>query len=225
MKTLMPLALVLVGYAAAGPPQFSGVFATDAVPLKEEAITIEYTSTSGEATVVVQAEIEDDLRTVEIFDPAGNRAFSLYAEGGLSSSMSGFVFETQETGYQELFDAYPAGEYFFSATRADGRPAVGSAVLSHTLLRSPRITYPTEGQVVPLAGLTVTWDPAPGATAYRVVLEQGESDNLRVDLPASVTSFAVPLGVLEPGLLSHVEVGVVAQNGNSSLTEVEFTTL
>jgi len=72
--------------------------------------------------------------------------------------------------------------------------------------------------------MTVSWIPDPDARAYRVILEQNDNDGLIVTLPPGSHNFQVPDGVLDSGMETQVEVGVVAHNGNCTLVEVVCTT-
>ena len=74
------------------------------------------------------------------------------------------------------------------------------------------------------SGIVVSWTSDPSTVAHRVILEQDENDGLVVQLPAGANEFRVPDGFLLPGTETHVEVGAVAANGNTTLVEVGFST-
>ena len=93
-----------------------------------------------------------------------------------------------------------------------------------TLHSGQKLQIPFRQMLIVSTNLTVSWVPDPEARAYRVILEQGETDGLTAVLPARSSSFQVPDGILAPGTESHVEVGAIGPNGNCTLVEVSFTT-
>ena len=220
-KTLGLAVAVALGFAASQ----QAVGERPALLLKEEQIIVEYTATAGEATIIVVAESEESLGHIEALTPDGLPIMRIHAGSQGRFPLQGFLLEGRESSLKELRRRYAAGPYELRALTTDGVPMVGSAVLSHDLRPVPVVTYPRDGDMAVSATLTVTWQPDPGASAYQVVLEQGDSDTLTVELPRSATSFAVPAGVLRSGEESHVEVGAYAPNGNRTLVEVSFTTL
>jgi hypothetical protein len=60
--------------------------------------------------------------------------------------------------------------------------------------------------------------------AYRVQLEQGESDGLAVNLPPEQDSFRVPDGFLARGTETQLEIAAIGPNGNHTVVEIAFTT-
>lgn len=218
--------------AALGLAAFDGhqPDASSALAFKEERLTVEYTvsgsGSAGEAVIVLQAEAEAGLDRIYMATPEGKSMLRLWSGEGYELALSGFVIETLEATPSDLARIYPTGSYALHARTVDGQPVQGGATLSHELLSAPQVTHPQEGSVgVPTEGLEVRWDPVPLAVGYRVVLEQGENDGLTVELPPTASEFRVPDGLLRQGADSHVEVGVIAPNGNVTLTEVAFTTL
>lgn len=191
--------------------------------LKEERMTLEYTATADEAVILVEAESEESLGRIEMRSPRGAPLLKMATNHARGFALQGFMVETKELSGEEFFKTYEAGIYDLRAMTTDGRQALGSAVLSHHLPRPAIITYPVDGSLAP-TDMTVTWMPDPDAAGYQVVLEQGESDGLIARLPADSNSFQVPPGILLPGVESHVEVGIVGDNGNCTLVEVQFTT-
>lgn len=216
-KTILLLGLLSTGALAGEPAQ------REAMTLKEERMTIEYTATSGEAALVVQAETELNLGRVLVRAPNGRPVVNLRASDQEGRSLQGFVVEMKELTLPELLEIYSPGTYRMSGRTTDGQPVTGSAALSHFLPPAPTVHYPLEGEVVPTT-FDVTWAPVPGARAYQIVLEQGDNDNLTAELPAGNHFFSVPPGLLAPGRETHVEVGAIAENGNSTLVEVTFRT-
>lgn len=196
--------------------------------LKEEAMTLEYTVTTGEAAVVAQAESEFPIHHIELTSPSGERLLRMHSlrqdRDTRRAGVSGFVIESLEGPISALMESYPEGLYRLKGRTGRGLPTVGSAMLSHELLPAPMVAYPYPGAHDVSPTLVVSWIPDHSAAGYHVVLEQGDSDNLTVDLPAGTSSFRVPAGVLAPGTDSHVEVGAIAENGNRTLVEIAFRT-
>ncbi len=193
--------------------------------LKEERMLLEYTVNTKEAVIVVEAESERSLRRIDVRGPNGKEVLRLTAPNADRMALQGFVIETRETDTATLLETYPPGVYDLSAQTIDGEVARGRALLSHELPRRPVVHFPFEGaKDIPANGLTITWNPDPDAKKYRIVVEQGENDNLTAVLPPDRTSLRVPAGILMPGTKSHVEVGTVGKNGNCTLVEVSFTT-
>ncbi len=215
------IALAALALTALGAPPDGGPFPR----FKEEAMTIEYTATNGEAAIVLQAETEQSIARLEVRSPLGEPVLDMSGPSGRPLALSGFVLESIETTPQELATLYPAGVYSLRGRTTDGRAMRGHAMLSHALPPAPQVTFPTQGAVdVPANNLRVRWAAEPQAARYRVVLEQGDADNLMVELPRGSTSLVVPDGVLAPGTDTLFEVGAVGANGNCTIVEITFKT-
>jgi len=190
--------------------------------LKEESIRLEHTVTEGETTIVVVAESEVPLQRIQIRNPRGKPVVELRSDAG---KITGFVIETEEADSATLMQNYGAGTYQIRALTEDGQAALGSAVLDHAMPQAPTLIYPTEGEVdVPTKDLIIAWVGDSNAAGYRVILEQGENDGLRVDVPAGTSAFRVPDDVLRPGMDTLVEIGTIGANGNITLYEVSCIT-
>lgn len=221
LKTFLPLALTAAALVS-GHDSRSG---STVFSIKEESATIEFTATSGEAVVVFEAESEEVMRSVQVQRPDGRDVLRIWAGGGSGSRISGFIVETGETTPDDLLAHYGEGRYEMAAIASDGRRASGGATLSHALLPAPVALYPLEGDIGVPTTATVRWIPDPNAAEYKIVLEQDENDGLTARLPAGSSSFQIPAGILRSQTVSHVEIGAVAENGNTTLVEIEFVTL
>lgn len=220
-KEVVAGAVLALGFVAS-PEAHSGALP---VELKEETMVIEYTVSSGEAAIVVSAEAETRLARVEVRTPGGPPILEMRTDRGPGFSFQGFVVETGEATPEELFAEYPPGDYNLRARTIDGRAAFGTAQFSHVLPQSPVVNYPTDGAVnVPSTNLIVTWTADPAVDAYRVILEQHETDLMTVQLQGGSSSFRVPNGVLAPGTRSQLEIVAVGANGNCTIVEVPFMT-
>ncbi len=198
----------------------------DTLRLKEEAMSLEYTATSNEVVLVMSAEAEESLGTVELLAPNGSSVLRMRADGGRKLALSGYTVESQELEIAELFAAYPEGTYHIRARTLDGRPVVGEAELSHVLPAAPILTYPADGAAgLPASGLVIRWEPDAEAAAYHVNLEQNENDGLSVELPPGSKQFVVPDGILLPNTKTQIELGVIGENGNRTFVEILCTTM
>lgn len=193
--------------------------------LKEELITIEFTATAGEAVLRVEAESEEELKYLQVRNPAGDVILDMRAHQSGIHALSGFAIEMQEVTVAEVFAAYPQGMYDIRGRTVDGRLALGRARLSHALPLAPETFYPYEGAVqVPTSNLTLSWMAEDSVEGYVISLEQDENDGLTVNLPPGSDSFTVPDGVLLPGRPSQFEIGAIGPEGNCTLVEVFFFT-
>lgn len=196
-----------------------------ALRLKEETMSLEYTATADEVVLVMSAESEESLSSIDVRDPKGASVLKMRAAGGRKLALSGYTVESQETSFAEFFGTYSEGLYRIHARTADGRDVKGQALLSYTLPAAPEMVYPLEGAVdVPASGLVIRWKADASAAGYQVVLEQDENDGLSVALPPGTDSFQVPDGVLHPHTKTQVEVAVIGENGNRTLVEIACAT-
>jgi hypothetical protein len=209
--------------------------------LQDARIVIESNATAGEALLSIAADSAAELVRFEVLDPRGELALALRVPRGVRHALQaprsqvapavlgGFYMELVEPGLAELFAAYPAGTYVFRAWTESGELVSASAELAHELLPPPIVLQPNDGiwmgaRTTP----TVHWVPDRAARGYRVRLEQGEDegddDELSVELPAGSDSFRIPPGFLQPGKPTHLEVGVVSVSGNTTFREIVFRT-
>jgi hypothetical protein len=193
-----------------------------AVPLKEGRMTIE-SMAGGEVVVRIEAESEEELQQVRIKRPGGESFLEL--QSGNERGLSGLMIELRETSLQSLLASYTEGDYGIRATNVSGVPVVGSAHLSFDLPAAPRLYYPPSGATgVDASSLNVTWLADRRTESYFVQLEQGETDLLAVNLPASRNSLRVPPGILARGVETRLEIAAIAPNGNRTAVETVFTT-
>ena len=104
--------------------------------------------------------------------------------------------------------------------------AIHRVVALLSALPAPVILFPGEGsRGVPTAGFTATWQAIAGAEAVRVQVEVEETAAaIAVDLPGHATSFHVPGDFLQPRVLYTMDVIGIAENGNRTVADVQFTT-
>lgn len=121
---------------------------------------------------------------------------------------------------------YPEGEYIFAGKTVTGVELTGTATLSHELPPVAQLTRPLpDAEDVPAKSLTITWKN-PGEMAAIIVVIEQEDDELEVSakLPGDAKKFVVPAGFLQADTEYKVAIGTVAESGNTSYIEAEFTT-
>ncbi|MFN0244522.1 MAG: hypothetical protein ACKVWV_16660 [Planctomycetota bacterium] len=196
-----------------------------AIAFKDEAMVFEYVPATGEAVLVMSAESDASLSSVDIRGPHGASIMKLRCEGGRQLALSGYKVESEESDLAQLFDAYPEGVYRIRARAVDGRSVKGEAMLSYTLPLAAAMVYPLEGATdVPTSGLVIRWNADASAAAYQVSLEQDDNDGLTVQLPAGKQFFEVPDGFLASNTKTKIEIAVIGVNGNRTLVEVACAT-
>jgi hypothetical protein len=137
------------------------------------------------------------------------------------------VFESPEPkDVESLKAAFPEGVYTFEGTTAKGGQFRGTSRLTHELPPPVSFLHPAQrAEDVEVENLEITWTPVENLSGYVIELEQPKLDvKLIVHQPASAARFAVPNGLLVPGMKYHLGVGTVSANGNISFVETSFTT-
>ena len=192
-------------------------------------INVEQNATDGDTEVVITAKAGDEgLHTLSIKTP--NRRHVAHVLS-LDRSMMGlreFVFESPEPPGEAILAAYPEGKYTFNGVSSIGERFRSQAVLSHELPAPVTILHPAQDAEVGTDSLTIQWSAVTGISQYVVEFENESADPeqiLRIDVPASQTSFEIPASMLVPGADYQVGVWTVATNGNISVTETTFSTV
>jgi len=195
--------------------------------LEDSVMYAVFNSTDVDAQLILAGGLEDGLTKVEITGPGGMVDIDAEFEDGRNIGQADFQFDTPEPSLAELMRAYPAGQYRFSATTTSHCTLRSSVKLSYRLLPAPVIAFPTEDSYgVSAAGFTALWEEIPDAEAVRLAVEEEESSiALVVDLPGDTTSFDVPATFLKPGILYTMDVIAIADNGNQTVSDVQFTTV
>jgi hypothetical protein len=206
-----------VGKASAAPASF---------PVA--AVHFERNVTDGDIEVVFEVKGRDQgLAKLVVAAPDGRTVIDFTAPDASTMGIRQFRFESPEPGdVASLKTAYPEGVYTFTGATAAGEKLHGQSRLSHRLPASAAFLRPAAGaRGVGLVGLVLTWTPVTDVAAYVVYIEQPALDfSLTARLPASVTRFAVPDGVLAAGRAYQVGIGTVTAQGNSSFVETTVTT-
>ena len=218
----------------------------------ETQLFIEYNATDDD-TGVHGLVGSDGTRDVCLRKPDGTEMLVLdTVERFRDLGVSDFFFESREPPADEypiadLEADFPEGEYRISGIGFDGTPRVGTALFTHDIPAAPVISSPelTEEEnaadvVLPTSGVVVGWEPvtttldgAPLAvTGYEVIVTQVEHEDPNgqsrptydVTIPPDRTELAVADGFLRPGTVYEVEVLVVEESGNRTISAGFFTT-
>jgi hypothetical protein len=190
--------------------------------------------------------------------PGGRRIYSFQSAGGMKAiggQTEGFLEgvepqitellealgcepsdEEEEISLEELFEAFPAGDYKLKGIRKGAR-FEDEATLTHLIPAGPEIVKPADGTVVPDAALLIDWDPVTEAilpdlgpveiVGYHVIVVEAGGEalpQLDVDVPASETRVKVPAQYLKPNTVYQFEVLATEESGNQTITEGFFCT-
>jgi hypothetical protein len=194
-------------------------------------------------------------------DPKGHTIYEFESKGGLKAiggQTEGFLEgvepqitelmlalgcapsgEEEVKTLQDLFKAFPAGDYTLTGTRK-GAKFQDKATLTHFIPAGPEIVAPAEKSVVPDADLLIDWDAVTEAiltsnpdlgpvdiVGYHVVVVEAGGEalpQLDIDVPASETSVKVPAAYLNPGTAYNFEVLATDESGNQTISEGFFCT-
>jgi hypothetical protein len=140
------------------------------------------------------------------------------------------------TTLKAVQSAFPPGTYTFHA-EIGGTQLDGTDELTYHIPAGPRIVAPSKGAVLDRTQVTLSWRPVTTPiirslgpvkiTGYHVIVEEAGSEaplELNADLPASATSFRVPLSFLRPSTTYVIEVLATEESGNQTITEGFFCT-
>jgi hypothetical protein len=217
---LLLSALAYVAYAAeksAEPESFETASAR-----------FEQNATDGDVEAVFEAGGGDDgLVKLTIVAPDGRKIVDFSAPGSGAMGIRQFRFESPEpTDKPALKKAYPEGEYTFTGETAKGDRFRDKTTLSHKLPETTAFVSPkADASGVQSKNLKISWAPVKGVKGYTIELEPSRSSALlELKLPASVTSFIVPDGMIARGEECTLGIGTVSADGNISVIETSFTT-
>ena len=146
--------------------------------------------------------------------------------------------EEGEISLDELFKAFPAGDYTFEG-KSQGARFEDRATLSHAIPAGPEITAPAPGtgSVNPDASLLIDWEPVDDPilpelgpvtiVGYHVVVVETGAEalpQLDVDVSDDETDLTVPAQYLKPNKVYQFEVLATEEGGNQTISEGFFCT-
>jgi hypothetical protein len=191
-------------------------------------INVERNETDGDTEIVITAKAGDEgLLSLVIFAPDGRPAALAVSPDRTTLGLREFVFESPEPEGSRILAAYPEGTYTFIGKSTVGEEFRARVPLSHRMPAPATIVYPLHESVISTDTLTLQWTAVPGVKEYVIELENESADPeqvLRVNVPASQSSFEVPQSMLVPGADYQLGVWTVGTNGNILVAEITFTT-
>lgn len=200
----------------------------DPLPFPAARAHFEQNATDGDMEVVFEAKGDKEgLSELTVISPDGRTVIDFAAPVSSTLGIRQFRFESPEPGdVESLKSAYPEGVYTFSGATSTGDKFEGQSTLNHTLPATTRFLTPEEdAEDLDVNNLEITWMPVKNLTAYILYVELDEPElSLTVQIPGSVTKFAVPDGFLLPGKEYQLGIGTVSEDGNISFVETSFTT-
>ena len=199
-----------------------------AEPFAVALVHIEQNVTDGDAEVVFQIKTgKEGLAKLAVVSPDGRTVVDFTAPDASTLGIQQFRLETPEPkDFMTLKAAYPEGVYSFNGVTAAGSKLRGESTLHHTLPAATSFVSPKAGaRSVATKNLRVAWSPVKNLAGYIVRIEQRKAGaSLTVQVPRSVSTFAVPDGFLFPGTEYVLAIGTVAEKGNIAFVETSFTT-
>ena len=184
--------------------------------LRDQDAEVKFEVTGGDAGLATLTVTAPDGRTVVDFKAADSKL-----------GIRHLILESPEPKNDgRVQKDFPAGIYKFAGTTVGGAKLQGEATLSHTLPAPTSFIRPRpEEKNVPVTGLKLSWSPVKNMSATVVVIEHEKSGrSIRVNLPGDATGLAMPDGFLLPGTEYKLAIGTVANGGNTSFIETDFTT-
>ncbi len=189
-----------------------------------------------------------------IEDPNGRQVLVVDPQEQLGDlTVADLFFESREPPASEYSVAdleadFPEGEYTVSGTDFEGTPRVGVALFTHDIPVEPPILAPALAEdaetaaeaTVPTGGLEVRWETVTETlsgdpltvTGYEVIITQEEFDDPNgfsrpiydVHVPPDLTALSVPAEFLLPDTIYELEVLVLEESGNQTITVGFFRT-
>jgi hypothetical protein len=196
--------------------------------LEAASVRFEQNATDGDVEVVFEITGPDEgLTKLNVVAPDGRTVVDFKSPDSAQYGIREFLFESPEPkDIESLKAAYPEGKYTIDGANASGKKFHGSVSLNHQLPETTSFVFPQpRAEDVPVDNLEITWTPVEGAIGYVIELEQARLDlKVIVEQSASAARFAVPNGLLVPGMKYKLGIGTVSEGGNVSFVETSFTT-
>jgi len=197
-------------------------------PFAVALVHFEQNATDGDSEVVLEVKAgKEGLTRLVVTAPDGRTVVDFTAPDASTLGIRQFRFETPEPrDLKALRSAYPEGVYTFAGVSTGGRKLRGEATLHHALPATTSFVSPKAAAGgVATKNLKIAWSPVKNLAAYTVKLEQRETNaSLTANVPGSVSTFAVPDGLLLPGTEYQLALGTVSKTGNISFVETTFRT-
>jgi hypothetical protein len=189
----------------------------------EAELALEVNLADDEAELILEIEAEDlALDHFFLLNPSGKIILGLTNVDRQDLGLSEVLIETGDSSVQAVLKAYPEGEYTALARSTDSEWFVIVIDFSHELPDEPAILSSTS---VPVNGAVVMWAPDSEVDEWILEIENDELDRfLLVELPGSVTQFAIPDGFLVSGEEFGLELMAEGSDSdNLSAVEVDLS--
>ena len=216
------------------------------LPFGEADLFFELNNTDGD--LGIHAKIGgDDWKNLSIESPNDTVLLQIIARGGLRrQGMSEFLFESAEPKFSDLAPAdflrrFPEGTYDIEAITLDGGELESEVEISHVIPAPAVPLSPAQATcdapVVVSAPVTLRWNPVTRShptigtpnqpvevDRYEVSIEKIDGSGLKMfaELPADVTSFAVPELFTRAAGTVKFQILVKATSGNRTGEESCF---
>ncbi|MGH8719603.1 MAG: fibronectin type III domain-containing protein [Burkholderiales bacterium] len=192
----------------------------------ELSMTLEQNATDGDTEVVLFAKGQDEgLKRLVIKAPDGRRVANVKGDPH-GIGIREFNLESAEPEDLDLvLGSFPEGTYHFFGRTVTGECLKGDAPLSHAIAPATTLLTPSEGEVVPVNQVVLSWMPIADAERYVVELNNettGGEATFEVFPPT--TSVAISVHFLKPGSEYQFVVGVKTESGNVAFVELTFST-
>ena len=184
--------------------------------LLDKDVEVKFEATGGSAGLAAMKVTAPDGRTVVDFKSPDSKF-----------GIRHLVLESPEPKNDgQIQKDFPAGIYKFTGTLVGGVALQGEATLSHKLPTPTSLIRPKlDEKNVSIKGLNASWAAVKDLAAVVVIIEQESlGQDIKVTLPGSATSFAVPDGFLQAGMAYKISIGTISREGNGSFIEAAFST-
>ena len=212
----------------------------EVVPLKEAKLNIEHNATDEDTGF--QGFIDSEgWESMEMTGPDG-KVLSFKPKGALAQlGLTELFFETVEpenveVSIEDVLAHLPEGQYLIEGKGMEAGENTGwtsgTALLTHDIPAGPELLTPPEDAVVPLTGVTMSWEEVTETIdgdpvtiiAYQLIVEKDEESGpnmigkfgLSMYLPPDVTSITLPDGFLEAETEYEWEVLAIEESGNQT---------
>lgn len=198
-------------------------------PFTTAKVRFEQNVSDQDVEVVFEVNAGDKgLSKLTVLSPDGRAVIDSLASDYSTLGIREYNFESPEPrDVLRLKAVYPQGEYIFSGTTVSGDKYRSASRLSHELPPAISFLRPAAGaRGVAVKDLEIAWTPVKDVAAYILEIQHDKLGvELKVKLPASTATFAVPNGLLLPGEAYQLSIGTVSDEGNISFLETTFTTV
>ena len=177
------------------------------------------------AEIVLEAISERPLRVLRVVSPGGSTVLGLGYSRGAGLAGSEISMETEGKSLREVLARYPVGTYKVHGLTWDGDSISGSVELSAHFPGQFTAGFEGKPRTVQIQSAELSWSPSRLAESYQLEIES-ESLNAEfsVRLPASATSFLIPVQLLAPDATYEYSLSVKGDTDNELEVEGSFTT-